>query len=235
MSRIAWAAGVGGWVAVVALLGWQRGPDVWGASVLGGTPARSVAAAAAALDGAHYRKARHILTALAKAGNREAEIRLAEMDQRGLGAPPDGRQVVALYRKAAAAGSPEAARRLGELYLRGNVVLQNVGKARKWLQAAADRGDVGAERDLGEIDAEGLGTAKDPIEAYAWLDIAASQGDRRAAQQRDRVLETLSAAALGKAEALAQNMLDQLAAGRPAAGGRPAVAKAAGPAAGEPG
>jgi hypothetical protein len=224
--KLAWAAGVAGWVGVAVAVCWLHRP-VWGS-----TPTVSLAAGMTALDLAHYDVARHDFSVLAKAGNAEAETHLARMDESGLGAPANGPAAVTLYQEAAAAGSAEAAGRLGQLYLKGTVVLQDVGKARYWLQRAAQRRNAPAERTLGEVYADGLGTPKDPVKAYAWLAIAASQGDPAAAGERDRVLATLSPGQVAQGEALAQNKLRQQAGEESA---KPAIAKSAATSAASPG
>jgi TPR repeat protein len=204
VSAIAWIAVTIGWVLLAVVLVAVR-PPAWAAA-----PEATVASGKAALDGLHYHKARRIFGTLAASGNPAAEVWLAYMDERGLGAPVNGPGAVAQLTKAAAGGSAKAARRLGELYLGGHVVLQDVGEARHWLKLAAERGDMPAQRQLGEIYARGLGVAQDPAQGYVWLDIAASQGDRQAARERDQVLAKLPPDAVRQAENLARTTLQSI-------------------------
>ena len=89
-------------------------------------------------------------------GHREAQIRVAELYERGEGISQGYVQASRMYAKAAEQGDPKAEIRLAQLYLMGQGVPQNYSEAKKLLERAAKKA-VEGQYLLGQICSEGRG------------------------------------------------------------------------------
>jgi hypothetical protein len=106
--------------------------------LLGPAPALAdLAAGLAAYDAGDYVQARTEWQPLARAGDPEAQIALAELYIHGLGVVRDAARGVYWYRQAACRGAVVARLNLGDLYDRGLGVTRDRIKAYAWLELAA--------------------------------------------------------------------------------------------------
>lgn len=120
------------------------------------------------------------LLPLADQGNTNAQYVLGMMYDDGLGVPPDSREAVRWYTKAAEEGNAWAQYNLGAKYTAGNGVPLSYQEAAKWTAKAAAQGHAGAERSLGVMYANGRGVPQDYAEAVTWFRRAAEQGNTNA-------------------------------------------------------
>ena len=94
---------------------------------------------------------------------------------------------------------------LGYMYHQGKGVLQDYAQARKWWLKAADQGIVESQYSLGLMYHKGDGVAQDYVQAHMWYNLAAAQGYEDAAEQRDKVAESMTSAQVAKAQGLARS------------------------------
>jgi TPR repeat protein len=123
-----------------------------------------------------YRKA-------ADQGHAQAQLKLAECYEIGLGVGEDSREAAAWYRKAfawyrkaAAQNDADAQYNLGERYATGRGVAKNEREAVAWYRKAAEQGYARGQNNLGVMLANGWGVGKDEHEAVCWYRKAAEQG-----------------------------------------------------------
>jgi uncharacterized protein len=116
-------------------------------------------------------------TPLANNGNTDAQVRVGEMFENGLGVPPNYTKASKWYRRAAEKGDAHGAYRLGVLYLKGAGVPQDNTQAVKWFRRGADQGDAMSESALALMYDMGKGVRKDPSQALIWFRKAAEKGD----------------------------------------------------------
>jgi len=81
--------------------------------------------------------------------NPNAQLKLAEMYQKGSGVNRDLMLSIQWYQKAAAGGEAEAQFQLGDMYKQGQGVEKNNALAIKWFRKAANQGHAEAKRRLG--------------------------------------------------------------------------------------
>lgn len=113
-----------------------------------------------------YRKA-------AEEGVEEAQDRLGQMYDQGLGVEQNDATAKLWYEKAATSSYFPAQRHLGLFYFEGRKTIpQDYEKAFFWLEKAALQGDKKSQEKLAFLFQEGLGTAKDPAEAAYYRSIA---------------------------------------------------------------
>jgi hypothetical protein len=124
---------------------------------------------------------------LAKQGDLNAQIYVAQIFERGLGIEPDYQQAAAWYRKAADAGSPVAQISLAQLYEKGLGVEKNAAEAKRlYAQAFGTEESYEVGLDPGSI--------SDPSETVRELESELAKAQSRAgelstslASERDRV------------------------------------------------
>ena len=125
-----------------------------GASAAPAKRVRSAPAPAAAQPdnalSAYFRKDVPTLTAMAEAGNADAQNNLGVMYEKGTGVAQDYAAAVSWYRKAADQGYAAAQYNLGVMYANGTGVAQDYVQAHKWLNLGATSGyaDAVKVRDL---------------------------------------------------------------------------------------
>jgi TPR repeat protein len=91
----------------------------------------------------------------AEQGNAEAQFRLGEMYEMGLGVPRDGVKASELYLKAADKGHGSAQFELGRKYYEGDEGFRvNLSKAADWLRKAISQGHIYAVDYLKEVELE---------------------------------------------------------------------------------
>ena len=116
------------------------------------------------------------LVPLAKAGNAEAQVALAEAHFYGRGTPTNQVEAVKWYRLAAESGEASAQASLGLCLQRGWGCEKSPVEAVSWYVAAAEQGDLAAMNNLAFCHLHGLGVAKDPAAGFKWALKAAERG-----------------------------------------------------------
>ena len=113
---------------------------------------------------------------LAKAGDPDAKMAVAEAYDRGRDAPQDSAKAAKWYREAALAGNVEAQFRLAKLVSTGAKGLSaDKATAIKLLQAGAKQGHAPSQNLLGVMLQNGDGLPKDENAAVGWYQKAADQ------------------------------------------------------------
>lgn len=125
------------------------------------------------------------LLPVAKAGNPEAQILLAQILMNGgKGVTKDQREGLVWVRRSAEGGNRDAQVFLAKTLTRGTYgATIDLAAAAHWYSKAAQAGDERAMRALARIHLEGSGTPKDPAAAVPWLRKLAAAGDRSAETQ----------------------------------------------------
>ncbi len=123
---------------------------VW-LSVLGAPVLADFTDGLAAFDAGDYRTAFEEWRDLAKAGDAEAQVALAELYLTGQGVRADTAIGISWYRRAAEAGHPVAQLNLGDFYSRGDGVPRDLVAAYVWLSLAAEQDRAWAEGRRQEI------------------------------------------------------------------------------------
>ena len=90
------------------------------------------------------------------------------------------KEVVLLWKNAAAQGSAEAAFNLGIIHKHGRGVLQDFAEAVKWYRRAAEQGYARAQTNLGLMYDKGQGVQQNSAEAVKWFRRGVEQGYARA-------------------------------------------------------
>jgi TPR repeat protein len=116
------------------------------------------------------------LTALAEAGNANAEFVVGTRYLNGESGEKDSAAAVHWLTLSAVHGQPMAQYLLGTLYQRGVGTPVDMATAMQWYEAAAVQGNRKAMHDLAIAYADGSGGAKNPQEAARWFSRAASFG-----------------------------------------------------------
>lgn len=112
--------------------------------------------------------------ALAKAGDEEAQIAVAQAYEKGEGAKESKLEASKWYGKAADQGNVDAQYRLATLFHEGATGLKkNPERAFKLYEAAAKKGHVEAQNWLGYVYQHGLGVKQDEKAAVEWYQKAA--------------------------------------------------------------
>lgn len=116
-----------------------------------------------------------LITAIAEAGNSDAQFLLARNLRDGIGVPQDVAESVRIYRQAAEQGHVEAQFRLGHMLKFGNGVAVSEAEGVHWYRLAGENGHVLAQFFLGEMYAH-QSRYRNPMEANRWYRMAAEQG-----------------------------------------------------------
>jgi AcrR family transcriptional regulator len=116
------------------------------------------------------------MTALADAGDSDAQARLALIYLKGDGVAADPAAALRWARAAAETGQPVAEYLMGVFYNEGKVVRADDEAAFTWFSAAAIKGNLKAMHSLAIAYAQGQGTAKDEKQAAEWFKRAAERG-----------------------------------------------------------
>ena len=102
-------------------------------------------------------------------------------------------------------GEAQAQFSLAMAYLNGRGVLQNFQTAFKWFDQAAQQNHAESQYRLGLMYRNGHGVGIDKTKAYVWFNLAAAQGHARAAEERDRLLPTLTSDQIALAQRESQS------------------------------
>ena len=112
----------------------------------------------------------------AEQGYAQAQYRLGDCYEKGLGVEQSWREAAEWYRKAAVQENAEAQICLGYCYEKGNGVAQSYEEAVKWYRKAAQQGYADAQHNLGYCYKYGQGVEQSYEEAVKWFQKAARQG-----------------------------------------------------------
>lgn len=124
-----------------------------------------------------YEAAHRFFSQAADSENTNAQIKLGQMYEDGVGVDKDSVQSIYWYRRAAEAGSAEAQFILGSKYNEGIIVEQDFIQARGWFEKAAEQNYADAQYSLGTIYLIGNGVRKDYDQALLWYRKAAKLGN----------------------------------------------------------
>lgn len=113
---------------------------------------------------------------LARAGDSEAQYRVANRYRDGRDVDPDPTEALRWYRRAAEQGHAKAENNLGLMYAKGFGVEPDDLTAADWYRRAAERGLAVAQFNLASMYAAGRGVGRDEAQAFHWFRAAASQG-----------------------------------------------------------
>jgi TPR repeat protein len=117
------------------------------------------------------------VTALAAAGNAEAQLILGLKLLNGAGVAMNIEKAAGWLERAAIRGQPIAQETIGVLYQTGTGVVADMSKAIRWYEAAARQGNVKAMANLGKVHAGGSSEGTDFAKAAQWFARAAGFGD----------------------------------------------------------
>ena len=130
----------------------------------------------AAYSSGDYETALRELLPIARLGNAEAMVLLAEMHFFGEGTDPDTKKAIGWMTQAAVQGDTSAQFRLAVMHYLGG----DVDEALKWFRTAAYQDHVHAQFSLGTMYHDGRGVSQDRATARRWYGQAARQGHAQA-------------------------------------------------------
>jgi Caspase domain/Sel1 repeat len=148
-------------------------------------------------DRADPKVAFRIWEAAAKAGDADAQRRLAQIYEMGLGTEPDYKNAAVWYRKSAEQGNHAAAMALAALYETGLGVDKDLDEARRWYERArtpTTTRDSGPSRDIEKLTKELQEKERRLTELEAQLAKGAAASQAQLAQARQALAESLKQA-----------------------------------------
>ena len=128
----------------------------------------------------------------------------ASKHQQGLGVAKDYAEAARWFRKAAEQGNAIGQRSLGRAYEVGEGVPRDLAQAGRCFRKAADQGDATAQGRLGVMYLAGVGVPQDDVKAYMWLNLSAARGIKRAAEERDKLAQSMTPAQINEGKKLAR-------------------------------
>jgi TPR repeat protein len=120
------------------------------------------------------------VSAAAKNGFLEAQLRLGRMLLAGDGVTKDQASAFCWFRRAAESGSIEAHNMAGRCLENGWGTAPDAARAAAHYTIAAEAGDAWAQYNLGHLCLDGIGVARDFARAFNWYSRAANQDHARA-------------------------------------------------------
>ena len=129
----------------------------------------------------------------AEQGRARAQNNLGVMYENGEGVHENDVEAIKWFRLAAEKYNASAQFNLGNMYDYGEGVPENNAEAVKWYRLAAEQGNANAQSHLGVMYFNGDGVQQNDIKAYVWWSVAAAQERKDAKNNRDIVLERLTA------------------------------------------
>lgn len=155
------------------------------ASALGCARADELQKAVDAVHRKDYPAAVRLLEPLARAGNAQAQARLAWLYYHGHGVRESDALALQWFERAARQGLPEAQFELGNMYAYGlappRPETDGARLAAQWYFEAARQGHAAAQYSLGILFLTGSGVSASATEARKWIERAAAQGHADAA------------------------------------------------------
>jgi len=128
---------------------------------------------------------------LAKRGDSNAQYKLGDMYEKGIGTVKDKTKAQAWFEKAAAQGHNKAKYKLLYLDLEVNGLTAENKKQIELLHKKADEKNTDAQYYLGKMYATGVGVPKDLSTALTWFNIATFNGDSEAEDEAIAIDEAL--------------------------------------------
>ncbi len=120
-----------------------------------------------------YDRAREIWQPLAEGGNADAQYRLAELYERGLGGNADATIAANWYAKATAQGHMNASVMYAGLLAEGRGIAKDTERSLTLYKTAAAKKHSGAAFHMGSLNLQGGRLDKNPARALAWFRCAA--------------------------------------------------------------
>ena len=117
----------------------------------------------------------HKTSALAEAGDANAQNLMGKAFFRGDGVPQDYKNAAGYFRKSAEQGNAAAQAGLAYIYATGLGLTQNYEAAIDWYRKSAEQGNVVAQLGLASLLSQGKSAIKDVPSAAKWLERAADQ------------------------------------------------------------
>jgi hypothetical protein len=149
-------------------------------------------------DRADPKVAFKIWESAANSGDSDAQRRLAQIYEMGLGGEPDYQSAASWYRKSAEQGNQAAAMALAALYETGLGVAKDPAEARRWYERARTPGksrEPGASRDVERLNLELRDKEKKLAELEAKVAQGAAASQAEIARARQEWLDSLKTAA----------------------------------------
>jgi len=128
----------------------------------------------------------------AEAGDVQAQVKLAEAYQDGLGIPKNEELAGQWYQRAAQQGNPKAQNNLANMYRLGSGVEKNKATAVNWYRKAARQKYPPAMFNLGTVYYNGDGVEIDDVLANVWFLLAQRNGNQPADGAVKRMATSLS-------------------------------------------
>lgn len=188
--------------AFTSSLNYERAPAQPAGSEAHGN---TVAMARDAYFGGRYEEARSIAYDLAKDGDAEARLLMAQMLREGKARAPNYVEAVKWVRSAADGGDALAQVDMGISYRNGRGVTKNFIEAAKWFRRAASQGHPVGQDQLAWMYAGGEGVPKNYLVAYAWFSIAVAQGFNHSQQAMELMEKALPTSQISVAQKMAND------------------------------
>ena len=140
--------------------------------------------------------------------NADAQYRLGDLYERGVGVTRDFETAADWYRKAAANAHAGAQFALAELYQDGRGVDKSPEAAWLWYQQAAETGSARAQYHVANVYMTGKGVERDLVQAYVWFTRAAQNfGPSPEGSFARTAMQSISAVLQADEQKLATQML----------------------------
>lgn len=169
-------------IAAVLLLG----------AITGGATAATFADGQRSYDAGRFVEAFRSWTALAEAGDPQAQAGLGLLYDLGQGVPADPATAFAWYCRAAEAGVARAQFNVAVMLDSGVGVVRDVARAATWYARAATHGHGRAQFNLAQLYASGEGVQRNVAQAKVWYRAAADGGLTAAADRLTKLADARS-------------------------------------------
>jgi TPR repeat protein len=153
---------------------------------------------------AEYKIALKELENLAKQGDLNAQIKLANGYRKGIGVAQDYKIAVKWFTFAAKQGNASAQYNLGIMHSFGLGVIQDYETSLKWYILSAEQGNTFAQYNLGRLYYLGHGVKEDMIYAHMWTNLASLNGFEMSINLRGLITEQMTPSQIDKAHELAR-------------------------------
>ena len=153
---------------------------------------------------AEYKIALKELENLAKQGDLNAQIKLANGYRKGIGVAQDYKIAVKWFTFAAKQGNASAQYNLGIMHSFGLGVMQDYETSLKWYILSAEQGNTFAQYNLGRLYYLGNGVKEDMIYAHMWTNLASLNGFEMSINLRGLITEQMTPSQIDKAQELAR-------------------------------
>ena len=158
---------------------------------------------------AEYKIALKELENLAKQGDLNAQIKLANGYRKGIGVAQDYKIAVKWFTFAAKQGNASAQYNLGIMHSFGLGVVPNYDQAVKWYVLAAEQGDALAQYNLGRLYYLGQGVSENIIYAHMWAKQASLNGFEMGEELTQLLTELMSTTQIEEAHKLREKCVEK--------------------------